>query len=95
MAVLVLGLLAMWAGDVPLTGDGWWLLVALLLFLSMIPLVPLVFLPRGRVFEAALEDARERGEVTPELRTAFRDPAVAFARRYGSWWSLSSWRSWC
>ena len=65
-----------------LRGRVWWLPVALLLFLSILPLVPLVFLPRGTVFEAALEDARERGEVTPELRTAFRDPAVAFARRY-------------
>lgn len=34
------------------------------------------------MFEAALDDARERGEVTPELGDAFGDPAVAFARRY-------------
>jgi len=43
-------------------------------------LVPTVFLPHGRVFEGALEDARQRGKVTPELRTALRDPAVRNAR---------------
>ena len=83
MAVTVLGLLAMWARHVPFFEDGfWWLPLSLLLFLTIIPLVPLVFLPKGKVFEAALEAARERGEVTPELTAAFDDPAVAFARRY-------------
>ena len=82
-AVLVLGLLAMWAQDRPLFADGaYWLLVSLVLYLSLIPLVPLIFLPRGRVFEAALADARDRGSVTPELTAAFHDPWVAFARTY-------------
>jgi hypothetical protein len=45
-------------------------------------LVPTVFLPRGHAFEAALDAAHVRGEVTPELATAFRDPAVVFARTY-------------
>jgi hypothetical protein len=43
-------------------------------------LVPLVFVPRGRVFEGALEDARTHGQVTPELSAAFRDRAVWAAR---------------
>ena len=43
-------------------------------------LVPTVFLPHGKIFESALEDAKQRGEVTPELRTALRDPAVRNAR---------------
>jgi len=82
-AVLVLGLLAMWAQDRPLFADGaYWLLVSLVLYLSLIALVPLIFLPRGRVFEAALADARDRGSVTPELTAAFHDPWVAFARTY-------------
>ena len=82
-AVLVLGLLAMWAQDRPLIDDGaYWLLASLVLYLSLIPLVPLIFLPRGRVFESALAGARQRGTVTPELTTAFRDPWVAFARTY-------------
>jgi hypothetical protein len=43
-------------------------------------MVPLVFLPRGRVFDRALADARERGAVTPALTSALRDPVVAAAR---------------
>jgi hypothetical protein len=82
-AILVLGLLAMWAQDRPLFEDGgYWLLASLVLYLSIMPLVPLIFLPRGRVFEAALTDARARGTVTPELKAAFHDPWVAFARTY-------------
>jgi predicted integral membrane protein DUF2269 len=59
-----------------------WLFVSVLLVLSTVPLPPLVFLPRGRVFEAALADAKERGEVTPELSRAWRDPAVRAAHAY-------------
>jgi uncharacterized membrane protein len=82
-AVLIAGLLAAWAQGRPLAGDGnGWLLLSLILFLSLIPVIPLVFLPRGRVFERALEDAVARDTVTPELRTAFRDRAVAIARWY-------------
>ena len=82
-AVPVLGLLAMWAQGRPFfTDGGYWLVVSLVLYLSMMPLVPLIFLPRGRVFEAALADARQRGTVTPDLSAAFRDPWVAFARTY-------------
>jgi Na+/H+-dicarboxylate symporter len=51
-----------------------WLFTSTLLLLTVAPLPPLVFLPRGRVFEAALADATERGQVTPELRAAWRDP---------------------
>lgn len=82
-AVFPLGLLTMWAQDRPLFGDGsYWLVVSLVLFLSIIPFIPLVFLPRGRIFDAALEEARQRGEVTAELSAAFQDRGVAFARRY-------------
>ncbi len=79
--VLVLGLLAAWAEGQPLAGsDDWWLLTSLILFVGLGVLVPTVFLPRGKVFEGALADARQRGEVTPELRAALRDPAVRNAR---------------
>jgi hypothetical protein len=79
--VLVLGLLAAWAEGQPLAGsDDWWLLTSLILFVGLGVLVPTVFLPRGKVFEGALADARQRGEVTPELRAAIRDPAVRNAR---------------
>jgi hypothetical protein len=83
IAVFGLGLLTMVAQERPLfASGGYWLLTAILLFLSTGVLVPTIFLPRGRAFEAALDAARARGEVTPELATAFRDPAVAFARTY-------------
>ena len=42
----------------------------------------MVFVPRWRVFERALVQAKERGEITPELSAAFHDRAVAFARNY-------------
>lgn len=82
-AILVAGLLTAWAQGYPWLGltTGWMLLTVLLL-LPIPALVPLVFLPRGRIFEAAMADARARGTVTPELRAAWADPAVRFARQY-------------
>jgi len=59
-----------------------WLFVSLLLYLSVLPLVPLVFLPRGRRFAAALASADQQGRVTAELTTAFRDPVVFSAHVY-------------
>jgi type VI protein secretion system component VasK len=80
-AVLVAGLLAAWSEGQPLAGTvDWWLFTSLILFVAVGLLVPMVFLPHGKVFEAALEEAERRGEVTPELRTALRDPAVRNAR---------------
>jgi hypothetical protein len=61
----------------PLQGAGIdWLFVSLVLYLSIIPWILLVFLPRGRLFAAALEDADQQGAVTPRLTTAFHDPVV-------------------
>ena len=72
-AVLVAGLVAAWAEGQPLAGtDDWWLFTSLILFVAIGLLVPTVFLPHGKVFEASLDDAKRRGEVTPELRTAQR-----------------------
>jgi hypothetical protein len=83
IAVLVAGLLAAWAQGRPLAGSGnWCLLTSLVLYVGTFALVPLVFLPRGKVFERALTDARERGVVTPDLVLAFRDPAVRWARTW-------------
>jgi hypothetical protein len=82
-AVLVLGVLTWWAEKLPLWSTGTkWLPVSLLVFATSMPLVPLVFLPRAKGFEAALASAVETGGVTPELTAAFRDPIVAGARWY-------------
>lgn len=59
-----------------------WLFVSILLILTVAPLPPLVFLPKGRIFDAALEEATTRGEVTPALRSAWRDRATRFAHAW-------------
>jgi hypothetical protein len=87
IAVLVLGLLTAWSYGYPLFGSlqgrgGNWLPVSLLLYLSMFPLVPLVFLPKGRRFGAALDEALSLGRVTPALGAAFGDPRVRAAHVY-------------
>jgi len=86
-AVLVAGLIAAWARGWPIFGflQGGsfnWVLVSLVIYLSIIPVIVFVFIPRGKVFRAALEEARNLGTVTPRLRSALRDPAVAAARAY-------------
>jgi predicted integral membrane protein DUF2269 len=80
---VALGLLAMWAqGRSPFEDGNWWLTAALLLFASIVVLVPTVWIPRGRVFEAALEDSVRQGEVTPRLTAAFNDRTVLVSRLY-------------
>jgi hypothetical protein len=34
------------------------------------------FLPRGKILEAIMQDALQRGEITPELRAQLYDPAM-------------------
>lgn len=59
-----------------------WLFVSLVLYVSNVPLVPLVFLPRGKVFDAAFERAEAEGGVTSELAAAWADPVVRGAHVY-------------
>lgn len=83
IVVLVLGIVVWWQQDLPLWGEGSrWVTVSLILYLSIVPLIPLVFLPRGKVFETALTSAIDQGTVTPELTAALRDSSVAAARWY-------------
>ena len=82
-AVVVAGLLTAWAQGYPWLGlTTGWMVLAVLLVVPMVVVVPLIFIPRGRIFEAAMADARAQGVVTPGLRAAWDDRAVAFARRY-------------
>ncbi len=87
IAVLGLGLLAAWRGGWPILGflqggSANWILASLVLYLTLVPLILWVFLPRGRVFERALQDAVAAGRVTPALRVAFADPVVAAAHAW-------------
>ncbi|HSL25258.1 MAG TPA: DUF2269 family protein [Acidimicrobiia bacterium] len=83
LIVLVAGLGTMWTQNRPLTGEGsWWLLTSLILYLSILPIVPLVFVRRGKIFAEALAESQRRGEITPELMSAFTDRTVAVARTY-------------
>jgi hypothetical protein len=85
--ILAAGLLTAWAQGYPWLGlTTGWMLASTILLLSPLPFVPLVFLPRGRVFEAEMAAAREQGVITPGLKAAFADPMVALARR----WELTS-----
>ena len=59
-----------------------WLLVSLVLYLTLAPLIVWVFLPRGRAFDRALQEAPAQGRVTPALATAFADPVVAAAHAW-------------
>jgi uncharacterized membrane protein len=82
-AIVLLGLVTAWAQGYPWLGlTTPWMLLSVLLILPLVVLVPLIFIPRGRVFETAMEGARAAGTITPELRQAWADPAVTFARRY-------------
>ncbi len=87
LLILVVGLLAAWAGGWPVLGflqggSSNWVLASLVIYLTSIPLVIVVFLPRGRVFDAALQEAAAQGSVTPRLVAAFDDRAVAAAHTY-------------
>ncbi|MEO5616504.1 MAG: DUF2269 family protein [Candidatus Eisenbacteria bacterium] len=86
-AVLVAGLIAAWARGWPILGflqggSSNWVLASLLIYLSIIPVIFFVFIPRGRVFRAALDEAKGLGHVTPRLKAALGDRAVAAARTY-------------
>ena len=77
------GLLTAWTQGYPWLGlTTGWMLASVLLLLTLIPIVPLVFLPRGRIFEVEMESARQQGVITDGLRAAFADRAVAMARRW-------------
>ena len=87
LVVLLTGLAAAWARGWPILGILQhspinWVLVALVTYLSIIPWIVFVLFPRSKVFEARLAAAEQAGTITPELRAALSDPAVAWARRY-------------
>ncbi len=87
LVVFLFGLFTAWAQGWPVLGflQGGatnWLLVSIVLYLSTIPVIPLIFLPRGKIFETALHEAEAQGQVTPALTSAFHDKVVARAHAY-------------
>ena len=81
--VVVVGLVTAWAQGYPWLGlTTGWMLLTVLLIVPIFVIIPTIFIPRGRVFEAEMAAARAAGLVTPGLRAAWADPAVALARRY-------------
>ena len=85
-AVLISGLVAAWLGGYPLFGilqgaHANWLLVSLVLYAAITVMVPTVFLPTGKVFDAAMQRALAAGAVTGDLTAALNNPRVAWAHR--------------
>jgi hypothetical protein len=81
--LMAVGMATAWAQGYPWLGlTTGWMALSVLLIIPILALIPTVFLPRGRVFEAEMAAARSAGEVTPGLRAAWADPAVAMARRF-------------
>jgi hypothetical protein len=56
-----------------------WLLVTNLLLIGGGLMVPLIFLPRGKIYERLLREALARDEITAELRSHLEDPVVKSA----------------
>ena len=84
-AVLALGLITAWLQGQPILGflQGAatnWLLMSLVLSLSIIPLIVLVLIPRGRMRTQAVEAALAQATITSELRSALTDRAVVVSR---------------
>jgi len=71
------------------SGGPTWLLVAVLVYLSLIPVIAVVLAPRGRRREAALHASIASRRLTDELARALADPLVTWARRY-EWLVMAS-----
>jgi uncharacterized membrane protein len=87
LAVLGFGLVTAWLQRWPLLGSlqgspSNWLLLSTVIYLTLIPIIALVFLPRGKIFGKALAEALSLGTVTEPLQAAFHDRAVGIAHVY-------------
>ena len=84
LVVIVVGVIVALMGGWPIFGflqgaSANWLLVSNLILLAGIFVVPLVYLPRGKVFDKVLEEAKAQGRITPELIEVLDDPVVKIA----------------
>jgi uncharacterized membrane protein len=89
LVVIVLGIVLAWVGGWPIFGflqgaKSNWLLVSNLILLGGIFLVPMIYLPKGKVFDRVLQDALSTGEITPKLKAVLDDRVVKWAHRVES-----------
>jgi uncharacterized membrane protein len=87
MAVIIFGVILALILKAPILGflqgaSRNWLLVSNLLLVIGVLSVPLIFLPRGKKFDVALNEALAKGQMTPELRAHLDDPVVRLAHWY-------------
>jgi uncharacterized membrane protein len=84
MAVIVFGVVLAIMMKAPIFGflqgaSQNWLLVTNLMLVAGGLMVPLVFLPRGKIFDRLMQEALGRDEITPELRSHLDDAVVKSA----------------
>jgi len=59
-----------------------WLLLTNVLLIAGSLNVPLIFLPRGKIYERLLADAIQKGEITSELKSHLDDKVVKAAHQF-------------
>lgn len=74
--VLLFGLLAAWRTGWATSGANLWLWISLVLFLALIPAIPLYLLPARRRRDQAVAAAAASGQITPALQAALDDRGV-------------------
>jgi hypothetical protein len=84
MAVIVFGVILAIIIKAPIFGflqgaSQNWLLVTNLMLIGAGLMVPLIFLPRGKIYERLMKEALARDEITAELRSHLDDPIVTRA----------------
>lgn len=87
LIVLATGLVATWARGWPILGPLQgspihWPMTALLVYLTIVPWIVFVYLPRGKMFEARLAEAEAKGEITDAVRASLSDPVVRVGHVY-------------
>jgi hypothetical protein len=79
--VLITGFAIAGRAHIPILGTRW-LLISIITYLTIIPLIVLVFVPRAKALQTVLAQAATEGRVTPGLRAAVNDPVINAARVY-------------
>lgn len=88
--IILTGLLAAWAADLPWLGlTTPWIVASFAIIAVLIVLIAAVFQPDGKRVEAEIQAAQAAGEITPSLRAAFEPTG---AKRVAYWYAdLSPW----